>query len=394
MSHLCTHDLCNGCWACANICPMKCIRMEKDAEGFFRPIVDESQCVKCGRCNDICPVLHLPALQKEEPKCYAAMNRSEAQRANASSGGVFILLARWVIDRGGVVFGAAFDADFSVSHQSAETLEEAKAFCGSKYLQSRIGNVYQQAKRYLKENRWVLFTGTPCQILGLRAFLGEDSPRLLTMDIVCHGVPSPDVWQRYISFRACMDNQGKPPQRICFRSKTSGWSKYSVVFQYDNSDYRVPYACDPFMRGFLHNLYLRPSCHQCIAKGINRAADFTLADFWGIQNCLPHMDDDRGTSLVLIHSEKGHTIWSEIENQIVSEAIEPEKALIYNSSATESSAVHPNRSRFFNSYQKNANFPKLIQKLVPDEKKPSIIRRVLSKIKRTLLAGIDGLYRS
>lgn len=388
MSLLCAHNLCNGCWACANICPMNCIRMEPDAEGFLRPIIDESRCINCGRCHDICPVLHPPVVQKEEPKCYAAINRCEEQRSNASSGGVFILLAQWVIDRGGVVFGAAFNPDFSVSHRSAQTLEEAKAFCGSKYLQSRIGNVYQQAKQYLKEGRWVLFTGTPCQILGLRAFLGEDSPHLLTMDIVCHGVPSPDVWQRYVAYRACMDNQGELPQRICFRSKTNSWAKYSMVFQYDDMEYCVPYDCDPYMRGFLHNLYLRPSCHQCVAKGIHRTADFTLADFWGIQTCLPHMDDDRGTSLVLIHSEKANTIWKELENQIISESMEPEKALLYNLSASISSAAHPKRSNFFNSYRKTQNFSKLIQKFVPAEKKPSIIRRVLSKIKRTLLSRI------
>ncbi len=294
---------CCGCGACAQRCPAKCIRMTEDAEGFRYPVADADACTGCGLCERICPGLH-PSAPHDPLRLFAARNRDEAARAAGSSGGVFSLLARRTLREGGVVFGAAFVPTWGgVSHRRAEKEEELQPLLKSKYVQSDTGGCYAEAAALLREGRRVLFSGTPCQIAGLHAFLrGERPERLLTVECLCHGVPSPAVWRRYTEETA----GGRRILGVDFRDKSrSGWRRYDFTVRTDGGERRVPAREDLYMRAFLAELTLRPSCYACPFKSGRSGSDITLADFWNIRDVLPAFDDDRGASLVLLNTPQG-----------------------------------------------------------------------------------------
>lgn len=306
------------------------------------------------------------------PRAYAAINQNAAIRANSSSGGVFYLLAEYVISRGGVVFGARYNSDWEVVHDFAETVEGIAAFMGSKYVQSRAGDTYSKAKAFLKQGRLVLFSGTPCQIYGLKAYLGEDYENLITMDLICHGVPSPKVWREYIQ----LCEQGRKIKAISFRDKTEGWLKFSLKINFeDDQSYRKTLREDLFMKGFLQNIYLRPSCYNCRFKGVRRESDVTLADLWGCSAVAPELFDDKGTSLVLIQSEKGAEIWETISRNMQILQLHTDDYQKFNSSLT-TSVAQPRKRRKF--YQDTGweNLEKLTSR------KDSLPERALRKAKR------------
>ena len=283
---------CCGCGACAQRCPKSCITMSDDEQGFLYPKVDEGSCVNCGLCEKVCPMLN-PGEPHKPLATYAAIHRDEQIRLASSSGGVFTALAEYIIKRGGVVFGARFNDKWEVIHDWTETIEGVAAFRGSKYVQSEIGDNYLKAERFLKQGRQVLFTGTPCQIAGLKRFLRKDYDNLLAVEVACHGVPSPLVWREYI--------KGKNVSQVSFRDKSTGWKDYSIII----GKTRKRRVNDDYMNCFLANFSLRPSCFNCQAKCGKSMADITIADFWGIRQMEPDMDDDKGTSAVIVWSHKG-----------------------------------------------------------------------------------------
>lgn len=313
MIHIANNSDCCGCGACAQRCPVQCIRMEADCEGFLYPQADQAVCVECGLCEKVCPVLNQPEPVKPQA-VYAAKNPDEAIREASSSGGVFTALSEAVLARGGVVFGARFDAHWEVMHDWTETSEGLAAFRGSKYVQSRMGENFKACERFLKQGREVLFSGTPCQIAGLKRFLRREYDKLLTVDVVCHGVPSPLVWSEYLK-EICAGKPDRSFERITdisFRNKAQGWKRYGFqVLAADpvGGENEVLFATrsgrNSFMRGFLCDLYLRPSCHACPARSGKSGSDLTIGDFWGIGNYRPDYDDDRGTSAVLANTRKG-----------------------------------------------------------------------------------------
>jgi coenzyme F420-reducing hydrogenase beta subunit len=261
---------CTGCYACSQICPdeIKCISMVKDNEGFWYPKVDYSKCIKCGLCVDVCPILNNKVVENT-PVAYACINKNKSIRLESSSGGLFSLIAEQVIEDGGVVFGAGFDENFEVMHSYIEKKNDIGKFRGSKYVQSKIGNTYKQAESFLKSGRKVLFTGTPCQIAGLKSFLGEPYIGLLCVDLVCHGVPSPDVFKKYIKYRN--EKANSQVKRISFRRKDEGWKRFSVSFLFENdTEYRQNLNNDLYMKAFLKNICLRPSCYECKFKTLHR----------------------------------------------------------------------------------------------------------------------------
>ncbi len=338
---------CCGCEACRQVCPKECIRLVRDEEGFGYPVVDLEHCIECHRCEQVCPFMKLGAPRKPLA-VYAACTTDEGLRKASSSGGLFTLLAEETLSRGGVVFGARFDETWGVCHDYTETVEGLAPFRGSKYLQSRIGDNYQRAELFLKEGRPVLFTGTPCQIKGLVHYLGHVYDNLTTVDVVCHGVPSPMVWQRYLTtLRA---GQGKI-SGISFRDKSvSGWRRYDFVVQSTEGEgVRQFYGDNIYMRGFLHDLYLRPSCYACMAKGGRSQSDLTLGDYWGVERTCPDLDraldEDKGTSVVLIHSAQGQRLWSELTCR--SQETTYASALAGNPSIEQSVAEPPKRQLFF-----------------------------------------------
>ena len=255
MIDLLKKNKCSGCHACASACPKNCITMVEDAEGFLYPKVDETQCSDCGLCEKVCPII-TPCKNKGETeiKAYAMQNKERDICLESSSGGVFTAIATEIISRGGVVFGAAFDEKFNVVHKGVNNVEDLQQLRGSKYVQSTIKDAYQRAERYLQDGKWVLFTGTPCQIGGLHAYLNKAYARLITQDIICHGVPSPMVWRKYLEYRKDLAN-GANPRKITFRSKDTGWKRFSVAISFDNNvEYCKGVYEDAMMKAFLQNL--------------------------------------------------------------------------------------------------------------------------------------------
>lgn len=311
---------CCGCSACVHICPKHSISFQEDKEGFLYPKVDLETCIDCGLCEKVCPIINQDS-EREPQKVFAAKNNDETIRLKSSSGGVFTLLAEKIIEDGGVVFGARFNENWEVVHDYTDTIEGLEQFRGSKYVQSTVGESFKQAEMFLKAGRKVMFTGTPCHIAGLKKFLRKDYKNLLAVDFVCHGVPSPLVWRMYLKEE--INRYGKEitaVEDINFRDKNTGWKTYSLSIKLaDNIIASSVFTDNNYMRAFLSNLSLRPSCYSCPAKSGKSGADITIGDFWGIENVLPELDDDIGMSVLVNYNEiKCPSIISELYLHAVS----------------------------------------------------------------------------
>lgn len=322
---------CCGCSACFNLCPQQCISMENDKMGFMYPSVDMEKCVGCGLCENICPSLKKSTIgENVSPITYAAQNPNDVIRQLSSSGGIFTSLAQYILSQNGVVFGAAFDRTFrKVQHVAVQTSQDLYRIQGSKYVQSNAGCSYRAVKEFLEQGRLVLFSGTLCQIAGLKAFLHKDYPNLYLVDVVCYGVPAPKVWDAYIDSLEKKHN-GKVTQ-VSFRDKRNGWSDYVISVKFDNGkEYINCRSDDLYMRGFLHDYYLRPACYQCDFKGLNRASDITLGDLWGIDQIAPQLNDNKGTSLVMISSERGKLLFEKVLSDMIFQIVKIEDVVKYN----------------------------------------------------------------
>ena len=349
------YSFCSGCTACYAICPRHAISMKADNEGFLYPVIDQSRCVDCGLCESVCPSLH--PMQPNEPLAvYAAKAKDVAIRMASSSGGMFSLLARQTLNKGGIVFGAAFNPkDWHVYHREIENEKELDELRGSKYVQSEIGDCYQHAEEFLQSGRRVLFSGTPCQIAGLNHYLSKrlhtNKERLLTVDVVCHAVPSPLAWRKYLECRVgseCSASGDKSVSRVIFRCKEKGWKQYSVVIGFDcANEYRRVFNKDLFMRGFLAELYNRPSCHNCAARGMRCGSDLTIADYWGVNKRFPGMDDDKGVSLVCVNTQKGMAAFAGIDDALDRMVSDFSDAIKINPSIVTSPQCHKKRGVFF-----------------------------------------------
>ncbi len=374
---------CSGCGSCAAACPQNCITMTADAEGFRYPVIDGAKCVHCGACEKACPVMN-PVPINGEPLALAAQNTDDFVRQNSSSGGLFTALAMDVLARGGKVCAAVYDSDFEVHHVLADSATVLSQMRGAKYAQSKAEHCFPEIRKLLNKGVPVLFVGTPCQTAGLRAYLGRDYQELLLVDMICHGVPSPKVWQRYLQERKQVD---APDSQLCavnLRSKSSGWSHYgySVEMEYaDRTKYSVPQGQDMFMRGFVSNLYLRPSCAECAFKGVQRCSDLTLGDYWGIWDQHPEFDDNKGTSLLLIHTEKGQGAWGRISDQFCGMNVTVQEAVAQNPSAMRASMPHPNREKFFREMEFENNLQQWIQHCL-EPRKENLLQRLIRKIGR------------
>lgn len=358
---------CCGCQACYDACPAKCISMVADAEGFLYPKVNQADCLDCHLCEKICPQINgaYPKEAGSPAACYAAFANDDVTRLQSTSGGIFSLLAEAVLRKGGVVFGARFDDSFAVFHSFTETEAGFSPFRGSKYAQSDLQGAYSQVHQFLKSTRPVLFSGTPCQIAGLRSFLRDkEYDNLFLVSIVCRGVPSPRIWKDYLG-----NLSGKQlPTSVNMRNKDNGWSRYKLVIRRDGQTLLDRQGTDtPFMRAFLMNLTLRPSCYSCHFRG-NHGSDLTLGDYWGVERFHPDMADDKGTSVILAYSEKGRKLLEGLD--VTLHESRYEDALQDNPAIVSPPPEPADRARFWKDYQKHGvrtlkkyTSPGFIQKL-------------------------------
>lgn len=395
MNELVTHplgedlELCTGCAACAAICPSASIVMQSNAEGFLYPQINSDLCDNCDRCRNICPVnpKNLSAKQdnrqnKKPSAVFATWHLNEVIRHESSSGGVFTALAESLLLQGGVVAGAAFDDNFVVRHILIENSDDLEKLRGSKYVQSEVPpSMYQFIRDSLTQGRIVLFSGTPCQVAGLRNYLRKPYDNLFCCDIVCHGVPSPKVFDVY---KKMLERQyGARARRICFRRKDCGWKRYSVSLSFENNtEYRQVFSSDPYMLGFLKNIYLRESCYTCIFTNIERPGDLSIADFWQVADKYPDYDsDDKGTSLILVNTGKGRLWLKKCSKNLFIGPADLDTAIIGNPILVKPSNRPPEREIFYRDIER-LSFADLKSKYALYT--PMLYRRILGKIKKRL----------
>lgn len=338
---------CSGCGACVEVCPTQAISMSVDDEGFRYPTVDVSACISCGKCEKRCPFITPKSSDTAIPNGFLLADKDTERRAIASSGGAFSLLARAVVDAGGIVFGAAFDEDWGVCHIGVEQIADLSYLRGSKYVESNLGYCYSHVVDALAAERVVMFVGTPCQVAGLSRVVGRLRQHLLLVEVACHGVPSAMVWSRAVN-EFC-DKKNMPRKDITginFRDKAKGWKNYHFTITHRNGRYSSREF--PYILGFAHDLYLRPSCYACRIKEAGSYADLTLADAWGVEHVMTDACwlDDKGVNFVMAHTDKGREVLNMISDATIA-LVAVDDMLQHNSSIVTSARLTPERERFF-----------------------------------------------
>lgn len=375
---------CVGCTACAEICPKNCIRMKADKEGFLYPCVDESQCIKCNACNTVCPVQNPVAEEETTQKAYLVQHNDEKVRLDSSAGGAFTAIATVILQKGGVVFGAAYDENFYVQHSYVEAVDDLKKFRNSKYVQSDLGDSFRLAKEFLQDGRWVCFSGTPCQIEGLSKFLRKPYEKLILVDVVCHGIPSPLIWNKYLEYQ----KQTFPKlDNIRFRDKFYGY-KYSTmsIIQDGKNVYHAGSQLDPMLRAFFTDTCDRPSCYECPFKKRYRISDFTIWDCFSVYNFDKKLDDDKGTTRVLCHSQKAENMMQEVTKLAKCKEVPADKLVAGVKEMFESVPMSSKRAAFMTDAER-LHGTELFKKYYP------VTRKVKAKtaIRKALL--VTGVYK-
>lgn len=363
-------EKCCGCSACYSICPKNCIEMVGDSLGFLYPVIHESSCVQCGLCEMVCPAIH-KGNKESTPFAWGGHVRSDELRAKSSSGGMFSLFAESVLSKGGVVFGAALSENCDqVNHIKIESITQLERLRGSKYVQSSICNTYIETKEALESGKEVLFSGTPCQIQGLKLFLRKEYENLLTIEIICHGTPSPNIFKKYIEY---MKNKlGSPIKNVFFRDEVGGGTLVMKILAYNGSVYREDKYTDFYYRLFLSNTCLRESCYNCPSRGLYTRADITLGDFWGVENVAPDLIDGKGLSLVVVHTSKGKQLFDSLLDKCVGHDVGFEKAIQGNPAFFESYQRPSQRSTIGDNINK-LKFEKLVSRYTESKKEKIII---------------------
>lgn len=385
-------DQCCGCSACLNICPHKAISMVKDEEGFLYPQINNDHCVECKACIKVC-AFHdkkgeenilknkIDKIPKDQ-EVYAAKHLDEEVRKNSASGGAFTAISDYVLKQNGMIYGAVFNDTFEVVHSCAVNKEQRNRMRGSKYVQSRLGNIFQDIRANLEMGKLVLFTGTPCQCAGLKSYLNKNYANLILCDIVCHGVPSPMLWEDYKKYLE-QKYQDKI-KNITFRSKDKGWSNSTMKVEFAHSLHRKNMQEDPYYILFFSHQSMRPSCYQCIYASYHRETDLSLADFWGIENINKSFYDDKGISLILANTKRGKEIVEAIEKDLP--LIRCNQKDCYQPIFEAPSKISHNRTGFWKEYQEG-NSGRTIEKYG----KLSLKQKVIKKAAVPLLKK-SGLY--
>lgn len=311
----------------------------------MQPVINYDLCVGCKLCQKTCPLNTADKKSAGDPIAYAAYSLNDENHRNSSSGGLFSLLASEIMQEGGSVYGAAFTEDLRVEHK--RITNDIRPLQTSKYVQSRIGDMFSCVEQDIRNGKKVLFSGTPCQIGGLYSYLRQqkiDTGNLLTVDLICHGVPSPLLWEKHLN----SISSGRKPVFANFRDKRLSWGGFSLTCRFDNgTEYSVEAGQDAYMQGFFANMTLRESCYTCQFKSVSRLADITLADYWGVEKYTPEMLDSNGTSAVMVHTLKGQQLFSKIKGQMRSEEVSLDSILAYNKPMVQSVVPHPRKEQFW-----------------------------------------------
>lgn len=308
---------CSGCAACYSVCPVHCIEMKYDEEGFYYPYVDGLKCICCDKCKSVCPYLNPGDDRSDYMKVYGIQNIFEEIRMKSTAGGGFSVLADYVLAKGGVVYGAGFDDNMHVIHKGVTKVEQLEELRMSKYTQSDIGNCFTEIKNLLKSNTKVLFVGLPCQVEGLLIFLkGMNTIDLLTADLKCYGVPSPELYDRWITFLT--KKYGSLVKHVYFRDKKYGYAGVNVKVVLSNGKVLEDNLdVKSYGKTMFSKLGLRPSCYECVFRKRKKLADFTIGDTWEIGKYAPNMDDNKGTTQLEIHTDKGIEVFKELTNNVI-----------------------------------------------------------------------------
>lgn len=375
--------MCCGCSACVNVCPTKCIELKEDNEGFLVPFfVEGTKCINCSKCEEVCPVINTIPEKEHFEKAYIVQNTDQKVRRESTSGGMWSAIASTVLANGGVVFGAMFDKDFNVIHAEIKTHNELSKSRNSKYVQSNLKNTYTEALNYLKEGKTVLFSGTPCQIEGLKNFVGNYE-NLITVDMVCYGIASPLIFRKYLEF------QNRKPDKIYFRNKHNGY-KFTTMsfFENDKEVYFNGSESDRYLRAYLSNNALRKHCYNCNFKKRYRISDFTLSDCFYPFVFNKEFDDDKGTTSVLVNSKKGIDLLKEMLEKGIIRAFEVSPyEMIKGDYYMIASAKYGDKRDAFLSEANSLSGNELFDKYFPDTAKIKLMR-----IARKLMLTF-GIYR-
>lgn len=304
---------CSGCGACVDACQSGAVSMVRDAEGFWYPKINRKKCTDCGRCGQVCP------LKRQERTIdnnlyYGVQAKEEAVRYSSSSGGIFSILAQYVFGKQGSVYGAGYHGRMKVVHKEVRNMRQLEEIKRTKYVQSDMTGVYRKIEGQLKEGRWVLFCGTPCQAHALRLFLNRSYSNLIVVDLVCYGVPSPGIWQSYVNYLERRHN-GQMTD-FSFRDKRKADNGHTCSYVIDRVEYSYSLYIDPYCKMYFTNYILRPSCYNCHYCMVERESDFTIGDFWGIEKIKPEIDDGMGTSIVMLHTDQAKDIWNDIQSEL------------------------------------------------------------------------------
>lgn len=377
---------CSGCTACYSICPQNAIEMKEDEEGFLYPKVNMDKCINCSLCKNICPVLNSKE-NKKDKHAYIFQHKDDNVRRESTSGGAFTAIAKYILDKNGIVFGACFDDEFNVIHKGIEDKNELWRFRNSKYVQSNLLDTFKEVKANLENDRYVCYSGTSCQIEGLKRYLQKDYEKLILVDVVCRAVPSPLVWKKYLELRK---KEYKNISKIMFRDKYYGY-KYSnfSIYNKDNdkkNEYHSGVETDPYLRAFFSNICDRPSCYECKFKKDNRESDITIWDCFEVEKYNKDFDDDKGTTRLLTNSQKGYNIIKELKDNNNIKEITVHEALNEFNHVYNRVRKNTKRNQFFEDL-KNKEIEDVLDKYFPNT-----IKCKIEKYSRLFLIKL-GIYK-
>lgn len=369
-------NTCCGCTACKNICPKDAIKMQEDFEGFLYPVIDKSRCINCGLCDKVCPVINKKKNSENNIEAYAMRLKDKDSLRNSTSGGAFSAIAKYVLRNDGIVFGVGYNENYEILHKEANNYEEIKEMRGSKYIQSDLNDSFKKTKEYLVEGKYVLFSGTPCQIEGLKNFLDKDYNKLITVDLICHGVPSPKLWREYLKYQK--KKFKSDIEEISFRNKTYGYHSGTMKIKFNNGKtYFGSARVDLALKSFFKEISSRPSCYDCAFKKKSHVSEFTIFDCWSFEKLVSNgKDDDLGYTNILVNNKKGKKIYNEILADIYSYPVDINMAIKLDGIMVENSAIpHKDRNLFY-TIMNERSLKEAVQEYIPITIKDYAIEKI------------------